>query len=85
MDFGFFIMGVMLLIVGAFILMTAYLMERASRAGGESRVRGGGVVIVGPVPIIFGSDKGMAVVAAVIGAALTIIALITWLVMVKGW
>jgi uncharacterized protein (TIGR00304 family) len=32
----------------------------------HSRARAGGVLLIGPVPIIFGSDKNMALVAAAI-------------------
>jgi uncharacterized protein (TIGR00304 family) len=48
---------------------------------GENRTerRGGGVLLIGPVPIIFGTDKGMALVAAaiaIIALALIVIMLL---------
>jgi len=88
MDFGFLMIGVMLIIAGLFVLLTAYIMEHAGRESGPGegggRVRGGGVVIVGPVPIVFGTDKGAAVIAAIVGAVLTVIALVTWLMISHG-
>ncbi len=55
--------GVLLVVVGLF---------RAGRRGG-SDVKGGGVVLIGPIPIVFGSDAKWASVA--IGLAIVLIAL----------
>lgn len=48
----------MLILIGfavAFIAMI--LMVLSGAKGGKGKVRGGGAVIIGPVPIIFGTDK----------------------------
>ncbi len=88
MDLGFMMIGFMLIIAGLFVLLTAYMMEHAGREGepreGGGRVRGGGVVIVGPVPIVFGTDKETAIIVAIAGAVLTVIALVTWLMISHG-
>ncbi len=50
--------GIVLILIGfavAFIAMI--LMVLSSAKGGKGKVRGGGAVIIGPVPIIFGTDK----------------------------
>lgn len=39
----------------------------------ESRVRGGGVIMIGPIPIIFGTDKGSAKTAIILAIILTIL------------
>ncbi len=39
--------------------------DDAQRASGE-RTKVGGVVLIGPIPIVFGSDKKMALIAAAI-------------------
>lgn len=46
----------------------------------EKRTRYGGVVLIGPIPIAFGSDKGMAIVMLVIGIAVAV-ALVSVLLM----
>ena len=71
--------GMMLIFIGFLIIIIDLIMHYGMRGGTESRVRGGGVVIVGPVPIVFGSDKKMAVIAAIIGAVLTLITVLTYL------
>ncbi len=50
--------GIVLILIGfavAFIAMI--LMVLSGAKGGKGKVRGGGAVIIGPVPIIFGTDK----------------------------
>lgn len=42
----------------------------------EPRVRGGGVIMIGPIPIIFGSDKDSAKTLAVLAIILMLISLL---------
>ncbi len=71
--------GMILIFIGFLIIIIDLMMHYGMRGSTESKVRGGGVVIVGPVPIVFGSDRKMAVIAAIIGAALTLITVLTYL------
>jgi uncharacterized protein (TIGR00304 family) len=54
----------------------------ASKKGsfGESRVRGAGVIMIGPIPIIFGTDKRSVKLALVLALALSIVILVIYLV-----
>ncbi len=91
-DPGLLMIGLMLIVTGIIMIIMGYLAEAAARRphypGEEAegpKVSGGGVVIIGPIPIIFGSDRRMALIAAVVGAALTVVALVTFLLMNWGW
>ena len=42
----------------------------------ESRIRGGGVIMLGPIPIIFGSDKESAKTAIILAIILMILSLL---------
>jgi len=42
----------------------------------KPKVRGGGVVLIGPIPIIFGSDKNSAIILSVLAIIIMIIAVI---------
>jgi len=72
--------GLILIFVGfavAFI-STFILFLRGIRTG--SKLKGGGIVMLGPFPIIFGTDKGSAKVLILLSIILMIVALaITWL------
>jgi uncharacterized protein (TIGR00304 family) len=62
--------GVVLVLVG--IGVTVVAMLNGARKGG-AEVKGGGVVMVGPVPIIFGSDMKWASVAIVLAILLILL------------
>jgi uncharacterized protein (TIGR00304 family) len=56
--------GITFMVIG-FLLVSIGLTRNNAKAGTE--VRSGGVVLLGPFPIIFGNDNG-AITVAVIGA-----------------
>ena len=49
--------NILLLAAGIFLLVLGFLMLLASGAGGKGEVKGGGVVLIGPIPIIFGGSS----------------------------
>jgi uncharacterized protein (TIGR00304 family) len=50
-------LGSTFIFVGVIIIVIATLLMFLSNAKGKGRVRGGGAIIIGPVPIVFGTDK----------------------------
>ena len=48
-------LGVALIFVGIMVIVAAVLLSVLD--GGKGKVEGGGEVIIGPVPIVFGTDK----------------------------
>jgi len=50
-------LGVLLIFVGFAIVFLAVLLLLFRSAKGTSKVRGGGVVLIGPFPIVFGTDR----------------------------
>lgn len=80
--------GGLLLILGFFLLITSglerYIPEAQSRSQGNdaalpharrSNKRVGGLILIGPIPIIFGTDTKMAFLVAVVGLAILLLAL----------
>jgi uncharacterized protein (TIGR00304 family) len=53
---AFYALGVTLIFVGVLIIIIAVILLSVSGAG-KGDVKGGGAIIIGPVPIIFGTDK----------------------------
>lgn len=51
----------------------------------EGNVEAGGVIIIGPIPIVFGSSKNISLLMLVLAIVLTIIVLITYIIGLKGW
>ncbi len=67
------LLGIVLIILGMFILMLS--LWRA----GEGRGEAGGVVIVGPVPIVFGTSQRIAAMVMVLAIVLTVVTLLLFL------
>lgn len=68
----------MLLIVAGFAIVMVSMVSRES--GTKTEVRGGGVIMIGPIPIIFGSDAKWASVAIVLAILLILVYFILWVV-----
>ncbi len=67
------LLGIVLIFLGMLILILS--LWRA----GEERAEAGGVVIVGPVPIVFGTSQRIAATVMVLAIALTVVALLLFL------
>ena len=72
--------GSLLIMTGMGMIMLGFLLvfigTIVSALGGEGDVEGGGVIMIGPVPIIFGTSRGaagMALILAIILMALWVI------------
>ncbi|MEM3551050.1 MAG: DUF131 domain-containing protein [Candidatus Bathyarchaeia archaeon] len=50
-------LGFALIFVGVIIVIAAFLLLFLSGLKGGGEVRGGGAIIIGPFPIVFGTDK----------------------------
>ena len=46
------------------------------------RTRGGGVIFIGPIPIVFGSDKGIAKWMIVVGVIIAVIMLLMFVLQI---
>ena len=69
--------GMALVLVGFVVIVVAALAQ-GNKEGAE--VKGGGVIMIGPVPIIFGSDMKWASIAIVMAIALILLAVVLSLV-----
>lgn len=52
-----FNIGIMLFLAGFVIIFVAAVLLILATAKGKAKIRGGGVLIIGPFPIVFGTDK----------------------------
>ncbi|WP_457554989.1 TIGR00304 family membrane protein [Candidatus Pyrohabitans sp.] len=73
----------MLLVLLGIILIFAGMLGFAIRGGeGKTEVRGGGVVLIGPFPIVFGSDTQSVKLVLLLTLALI---LVVYLLFYRGW
>jgi uncharacterized protein (TIGR00304 family) len=69
--------GVAIILVGFLVVFLAMTMAGRSSESGDRRtqVEGGGVILIGPIPIVFGSDAKWTSVAIVLTILLIILVL----------
>jgi uncharacterized protein (TIGR00304 family) len=78
----FYIIGIALVVFGVIVIVAAIIL--ASRGGTKKgKVRGAGVILIGPIPIIFGTDKKS--VKSVLTLALLLMIVVLIIVVVYYW
>jgi len=76
------IMGVIAISIGLLLITLSSITQ--SPDGNKRRSEVGGIIIIGPVPIVFGTNKSIAVTAAIIGGLLTVLAIVLTLLLGGG-
>ena len=71
--------GVVLILAGVLIIVLAVI-TLSLRSAGKSKVRGGGAIIIGPIPIIFGNHTKSLRIVLFLSLALTILLLVAMFV-----
>lgn len=70
--------GELLIMLGIAVVFLGFLMiligTIMGASGGEAEVEGGGIIMIGPIPIVFGTQRG-----AMIAMILAIILMVLWL------
>ena len=86
-DWAFLVaIGIILMILGFFLIVSG-MMRSAKESGrledispgqeiGEDKVKGGGVILIGPVPIVFGTDKRYALLLMILAIVLMLLAVL---------
>ena len=68
--------GLALVLVGFAVVAVSLLFGGRGGESGRTEVKGGGVVMIGPIPIIFGSDAKWASVAIVLAIVLVLLGIV---------
>ncbi len=71
--------GIALVVVGVIVIVLA-LIRASTGSDREAKVRGAGVIMIGPIPIIFGTDKKSAKEVILLALALVLVMLIVFAV-----
>jgi uncharacterized protein (TIGR00304 family) len=69
-------LAIALIFTGMLIILVATLLLFLSNVNGEGKVKGGGAIIIGPFPIIFGTDKESVKTVLLLSLALTVLLVI---------
>jgi uncharacterized protein (TIGR00304 family) len=69
-------LGFLLVLVGFVVILIAVVLSFLASAKNNARVKGGGALIIGPVPIVFGTDKESVKTLLILSIVLMILVLI---------
>jgi uncharacterized protein (TIGR00304 family) len=65
------ILGISLIFIGSIIQSTSS--NNTKDNSSKTEIKTGGVIMIGPIPIIFGSDKGMMITGVILAIILMIV------------
>jgi len=71
--------GVILIFIGMAVIIVATLLSALGQQPSQQKAEAGGVIMIGPIPIIFGTSWKMAVIAIVLAIVLIAVALVMML------
>jgi len=71
--------GITLILIGMAVIIAATLLSALGQQPSQQKVEAGGVIMIGPVPIIFGTSWRMAIIAIVLAIVLIAVALVMML------
>jgi uncharacterized protein (TIGR00304 family) len=71
--------GIALIFIGVLVIVVAVLLLSIKSAK-NGKVRAGGAVIIGPFPIIFGTDKKSLKIVLLLSLALTVLLLVVMVI-----
>ena len=77
---AFYAIGFTLIAVGIIVIIVAIILI-SMRGAGKSKVKGAGVIMIGPVPIIFGTDKKSLEAALVLAIVLVVTLIVFYLLL----
>jgi uncharacterized protein (TIGR00304 family) len=85
LELGFFItVGIALVVIGVIVIVSALILA-SSRRSEKDKAEVAGIVMIGPIPIIFGTDKksvkAILVLAFTVTVALMIAAILYYLLL----
>lgn len=78
-------LGFVLMLIGILVLFLSAYRERVEGHEERSRVEGGAVIVVGPVPIVLGTSQRAAKLLMVLAIALLMISVFAYIVFSRGW
>ena len=67
------IAGIAVIIIGFILVFVGTALQASSKT---SEVKSGGVILIGPIPIIFGNDKSFTIIAVIMAIIIMVVSYI---------
>jgi len=74
-----YVLGTLLVVFGILIILVVAMRQSFPKSG-KSSVKAGGVIIVGPIPIVFGTDRKIVKTLLALSVGLAALVLVTFIV-----
>ena len=71
--FGVVMLGIVMIFLGTLLQSTSDNQANSNSNGSNTNIQTGGVIMIGPIPIIFGNNKGMIGVSVAFAIVLMVI------------
>jgi len=78
----FYALGIVLVIIGMIVIVAAIVFAFKGKSN-RGNMRGAGIIMIGPIPIIFGTDKKSVKTILALALVLTMVALI--IIVINYW
>lgn len=73
--------GITAIVIGMILIFLGTALQTTAKTENREQIKTGGIVLIGPIPIIFGNDKGMIIIGII---AAIIIIILTYLLFYRG-
>ena len=73
--------GITAIVIGMILIFLGTALQNTAKTENREQIKTGGIVLIGPIPIIFGNDKGMIIIGII---AAIIIIILTYLLFYRG-
>ncbi len=77
-------LGLLLVFLGMIVIVMGTLLLVFKASKGEAHVEGGGIVFIGPIPIVWGTSKNITQAMLILALAVSILLLILYVFMGRG-
>ncbi|MCH4815405.1 MAG: DUF131 domain-containing protein [Saccharolobus sp.] len=74
-----FDIGIFLIFIGIILLFVGMIREASKSSNRDQKTQVGGVIFIGPIPIVFGSSKGIAKWMLIVAVILFILMVIFYI------
>ena len=73
--------GITAIVIGMILIFLGTALQTTAKTENREQIKTGGIVLIGPIPIIFGNDKRMIIIGII---AAIIIIILTYLLFYRG-
>lgn len=83
LSLALFVLAFVVILVGMLLIMLSIIGKGEEAEHGERRVEGGGVIIIGPLPIVIGTSQKIARILIILALTLFVVVVATFILLTR--